>query len=123
MAKKQTRGERVIAFVERYCIVPDGSLVGKPMRLLPFQKRFIVRVYDNPHGTRRAYLSIARKNGKTGLIAALVLAHLVGPEAAHARAIKPRWCSIWHRRWFCFRRNCRSWCGLCPAASDLSGWQ
>jgi phage terminase large subunit-like protein len=30
---------------------------------------------------RRAILSIARKNGKTALIAALVLAHLVGPES------------------------------------------
>jgi len=30
---------------------------------------------------RRAILSVARKNGKTALIAALVLAHLVGPEA------------------------------------------
>jgi phage terminase large subunit-like protein len=30
---------------------------------------------------RRAILSIARKNGKTALIAALVLAHLIGPEA------------------------------------------
>lgn len=30
---------------------------------------------------RRAILSIARKNGKTALIAALVLCHLVGPEA------------------------------------------
>lgn len=30
---------------------------------------------------RRAVLSIGRKNGKTALIAALVLAHLVGPEA------------------------------------------
>lgn len=30
---------------------------------------------------RRAILSIARKNGKTALIAALVLTHLVGPEA------------------------------------------
>lgn len=30
---------------------------------------------------RRAVLSIARKNGKTALIAALALAHLVGPEA------------------------------------------
>lgn len=30
---------------------------------------------------RRAFLSIARKNGKTAPIAALVLAHLVGPEA------------------------------------------
>jgi phage terminase large subunit-like protein len=30
---------------------------------------------------RRAILSIARKNGKTALIAALVLVHLVGPES------------------------------------------
>lgn len=30
---------------------------------------------------RRAILSIARKNGKTALIAALVLTHLIGPEA------------------------------------------
>ena len=76
-----TRGERVIAFVERYCLVPEGKWVGQPMRLEDFQKRFIVEVYDNPAGTSRGILSIARKNGKTGLIAALVLAHLVGPEA------------------------------------------
>lgn len=76
-----TRGERVIAFVERYCVVPEGAHVGKPMKLATFQKKFIKAVYDNRAGTRRAYLSIARKNGKTGLIAGIVLAHLVGPEA------------------------------------------
>jgi phage terminase large subunit-like protein len=76
-----SRGERVIAFIERFCLVPSGDLVGKPMRLEPFQKRFIVEIYDNPFGTRRAYLSIARKNGKTGLIAAILLAHIAGPEA------------------------------------------
>lgn len=76
-----TRGDKVIAFIERYCLVPEGTSVGKPMRLLPFQKKFITDVYDNPHGTSKAYLSIARKNGKTALIAALVLAHVVGPEA------------------------------------------
>ena len=81
MKKAKTRGERVIAFIERYCLIPEGAQVGKPMRLLPFQKKFILDVYDNPHGTRRAYLSIARKNGKTGLIAGIVLAHLTGPEA------------------------------------------
>lgn len=82
MAEKQrTRGERVIAFIERYCLVPEGNLLGKPVRLLDFQKRFILAVYDNPAGTSRAYLSIARKNGKTGLIACLLLAHIVGPEA------------------------------------------
>jgi phage terminase large subunit-like protein len=38
-------------------------------------------MFDNPHGTGRAYLSVARKNGKSALIAAILLAHLVGPEA------------------------------------------
>jgi phage terminase large subunit-like protein len=76
-----TRGEKVIAFIEAFCRVPEGKLVGRPMRLDEFQKDFIRRVYDNPHGTRRAILSIARKNGKSGLIAAIVLAHIAGPEA------------------------------------------
>lgn len=76
-----TTGDKVIAFVHRYCVVPEGKLVGKPLRLEAFQQRFIREVYDNPKGTRRAILSIARKNGKSGLIAALVLAHLVGPVA------------------------------------------
>lgn len=51
------------------------------MVLEPFQIRFIREIYDNPAGTRLAILSVARKNGKSGLIAAIVLAHLVGPEA------------------------------------------
>lgn len=79
--KKLTRGERVIAFIERYCIVSEGDLIGRPIRLEPFQKRFFTDVYDNPRGTRRAYLSIARKNSKTATIACLLLAHICGPEA------------------------------------------
>jgi phage terminase large subunit-like protein len=79
-----TRGEKVIAFIERYCRVPSGSVgspVGAPLKLVEFQRKFILDVYDNPHGTRKAYLSLGRKNGKTALIACLLLAHLVGPEA------------------------------------------
>lgn len=76
-----TTGDRVIAFIERYCIVPEGKLVGQPIKLEAFQKRFIREVYDNPKGTRRGILSIARKNGKSAVIASLVLAHLVGPVA------------------------------------------
>lgn len=79
--KQMTRGERVIAFIERFCLVPEGKDVGKPIVLEPFQKKFILDVYDNPHGTRRAYLSIARKNGKTAIIAGICLAHILGPEA------------------------------------------
>lgn len=76
-----TRGEKVIEFIHRYIRVPEGKLVGRPMRLDAFQQEFVKAVYDNPHGTRLAILSIARKNGKSGLIAALVLAHIAGPEA------------------------------------------
>lgn len=76
-----SRGERAIAFIERYCKVPEGKLVGQPIRLEPFQKRFLLEIYDNPHGTHTAILSIARKNGKTALIACILLVHLAGPEA------------------------------------------
>jgi phage terminase large subunit-like protein len=56
-------------------------LVGQPITLADFQRKFVLDIYDNPAGTRRAYLAIARKNGKSALIACLLLAHLVGPEA------------------------------------------
>lgn len=78
---KPSRGERVIQFIHRYCRVPEGKLMGQPIELDWFQKLFILAVYDNPDGTSLAILSIARKNGKTALIAALVLAHIVGPES------------------------------------------
>lgn len=76
-----TRAERIIQFCEKFLRVPEGAQVGEPLRLEDFQKSFIRAVYDNPHGTRRAIKSVARKNGKSAEIAALLLAHLVGPEA------------------------------------------
>lgn len=76
----ETRGERVIRFIETFCRVPEGKFVGKPLKLEAFQRRFIIETFDNPAGTRRAYLSIARKNGKSALLAAIVLAFVVGPE-------------------------------------------
>ena len=76
-----TRAARIIEFIERYCVTPEGASVGQPLVLAEFQKDFIRDVYDNPAGTRRAILGCARKNGKSGLIAGLLLAHLVGPEA------------------------------------------
>lgn len=76
-----TRGERVIRFIEKFCRVPEGKLVGQPIVLELFQKLFILAIYDNPRRTRRAILAIARKNGKSALIACLLLAHLIGPEA------------------------------------------
>lgn len=81
MARKLTRGERVIKFAETMLVVPEGDLVGKPIVLEPFQKKFILDVYDHNVPVRVAILSIARKNAKTGTIAIILLAHLVGPES------------------------------------------
>ena len=78
---KLTRGERVCRFIESACVIPEGALVGKPVVLEPFQVAFILAVYDNPAHTKAAILSMARKNAKTALIAFLLLAHIVGPEA------------------------------------------
>ena len=76
-----TPGKKVCAFIAAYCKIPEGAHVGQPMKLMKFQKQFILEVNDNPAGTSRAYLSVARKNGKSALIAAILLAHIVGPEA------------------------------------------
>lgn len=79
------RADRVIAFIEALT-VPSGEGQGGPFRLREWQRKFIRAIYA-PQGrngrrlVRRAILSIARKNGKTALIAALVLCHLVGPES------------------------------------------
>lgn len=80
------RGDQIIDWIE--CLkTPEGRFVGEPLRLSPHQKDFIHAVYDQrrPDGTRiirEAVQSIPRKNGKTTFIAALVLVHLCGPEAA-----------------------------------------
>jgi phage terminase large subunit-like protein len=79
----KTRAADVIAFIERLTI-PSGVGQGTPFKLDPWQKRFIRDIYEphcaNRRVVRRAILSVSRKNGKSALIAAIVLAHLAGPE-------------------------------------------
>lgn len=81
----ESMGERAIAFIEKLKIT-IGEDAGKPFKLRPWQKSFIRDVL-NPVGddqnriVRRAVLSIARKNGKTELAAALILVFLIGPAA------------------------------------------
>jgi phage terminase large subunit-like protein len=71
-----------MAFIESMCFVPEGRLVGRPLKLAPFQRDFVTAVYDNAHGpTRRALLSMGRKGAKTTLCACLLLNHLAGPSA------------------------------------------
>jgi phage terminase large subunit-like protein len=79
----------VIEFIEALT-VPSGNGAGSLFKLDDWQKDFIRDIYEPqrimPDGSqrrvvRRAILSMARKNGKTALIAAIGLAHLVGPLA------------------------------------------
>ncbi len=84
-ARNRQRARRVIQFIERL-IVPSGLGAGGPLRLRPWQQAFFRDVYEPKQRNgrrvvRRAVLSVGRKNGKSALTAALVLAHLVGPEA------------------------------------------
>ena len=57
--------------------VPNGPLRGEPFRIDDWQLAFL-RDSLAP-GVREAGLSVARKNGKSGVIAALLLAYLAGP--------------------------------------------
>src|SRR5690625_5673840 len=80
------RSTRNIRWIERYCRVPEGKDVGKPVKLRGWQRAELRKVYDNPHGTRRAILSIGRKNGKTSISAYLLLMHIYAQEArAHSQ--------------------------------------
>lgn len=79
MAGRLTRGQRNAKWIEQHCIIPEGKLVGQPIKLSKQQKQWIREIYDTP--TRRFILSMARKQGKTAFAACLLLLHLVGPEA------------------------------------------
>lgn len=78
--RKYTRGERVVLFIETYCRIPEGKMVGQAVKLRDWQKREILEIYDTPD-VNQVVLTVARKNGKSALIAMLMLAHIFGPVA------------------------------------------
>ena len=74
--------QRVTKFIETFCTHVKGELARKPFILEEWQKTDIINplygTYDE-NGLRQyrtAYIQIARKNGKSNLIAALGLYHL-----------------------------------------------
>lgn len=77
-AKVPKLSDSLVLF-SRLCNVPEGALVGRPLALRPWQ-RAILRNFDDPR-LRRLIISMPRKNGKSALIAFLVLAALCGPLA------------------------------------------
>ena len=91
LRKGLSRAERVIRFLEGLPVT-KGHLAGKTMKLLPSQREFIQAVYGNldtkgRRVVRLAVQSLPRGNGKSGLLAGLSLAHLLGPEALDRGAV------------------------------------
>lgn len=76
---KNDRVERNCAWIETHCFVPEGRLVGRPLKLSKEQRKWIEAIYGSP--TRTAILTMGRKNAKTATGAVLLLLHLCGPEA------------------------------------------
>lgn len=78
------RAQAVIDFIETLPIT-SGMLAGTTFKLREWQRAIIRGIYGKVNDGRRvvrtALLTMPRKNGKTGLTAALALAHLCGPEA------------------------------------------
>lgn len=79
-----TRGYEVIDFIETLCHLTEDSIAGKTgdkFVLRPWQKDLLLHLYaereDGKLKHRRALIGVARKNGKSALIAALVLEQLL----------------------------------------------
>lgn len=74
------RANRMISFLEGLPIT-KGKYAGRNMKLLPEQRAFVKAIYSEKNRVRLGILSEPRGNGKTGLLAGLCLAHMIGPEA------------------------------------------
>ena len=70
-------GLQIIKWAETNLTVPQGprSMIGKPLALRPWERRFIRGIL----GAERAFLTVARSNGKSLLSAVIIVAALVGP--------------------------------------------
>ena len=45
-----TPGKQICAFIEAYRFISEGAQIGQPIKLMKFQRKFILDVFDNPHG-------------------------------------------------------------------------
>lgn len=80
----------VIDFIETFCCLSKGEYAGKQIKLIPWQIDLIHQLYgwrraDGRRRFRTAYVEIPKKNGKSGLVSALALYHLIadGEPGAH----------------------------------------
>ena len=80
-------GQYVIDFIETFCTPPNQT---EPMKLMWWQRVLIGILYgwkkaDDSRRFRRAYIEVAKKNGKTATVAATCLYHLIADGELSAR--------------------------------------
>ncbi|MDB6035810.1 MAG: Terminase [Verrucomicrobiales bacterium] len=75
-------GQRACDFIEQFCCQSKGKWAGKTIVLIPWQRDFLMRLFGwkRIDGTRRFrtfYVEIPKKNGKSTLLAGIVLYVLI----------------------------------------------
>lgn len=88
---KSEKADKVINFISKLKHF-TGSHNGKPFILQEWQKFIIYSIYgfykeDGTRLVRNAYIEVARKNGKTALVAAMCLYHLIADGENNAQVI------------------------------------
>lgn len=76
-------GRFVVDFIQTFCRQSKGRWSGQPLTLLDWQVDFLMRLFGwkRPNGLRRftrAYMEVAKKNGKSTIVSALLLYFLLG---------------------------------------------
>lgn len=81
-------GEKVCEFIETFCRQSKGKWAGELIKLLDWQRDFLMRLFgwkraDGRRRFRTAYLEVPKKNGKSTMLSALILVLLlIDGEAA-----------------------------------------
>lgn len=68
--------EKVIKFIETFCVSAEGQFANKPLKLMLWQKAFLSAVFaivdkDGLRKFKETFLVVGRKNGKSGMVSAL----------------------------------------------------
>ena len=86
----ERRANRPIEFIERFCRHSKGEWAGKPVKLELFQKAFIAALFGFIHKEtrfrkyRETMFYVARKNGKSTMLAGIALYCLIADDEAGA---------------------------------------
>lgn len=78
----EAAGRRVCDFLEGHCRLSEGRWAGQPLRLIPWQRDWFMRLYGwkRPGGARRfqtSYAEVPKKSGKSPAMSGIACYHLV----------------------------------------------